>query len=80
MYYADPNIGSTILVFSNGTARVSISLERFKLLVVQLIDDGKEYLRGTGKTDNNECADLFEKYQKCLTVCVPSPEIRAQPC
>ncbi|KAF6817929.1 hypothetical protein CPLU01_13445 [Colletotrichum plurivorum] len=25
-----------------------------------------EYLRGVG-TDNNECADLFKNYQKCLT-------------
>ncbi|KZL80427.1 n-acetylglucosaminyl transferase component [Colletotrichum incanum] len=27
----------------------------------------EKYLRGTG-TDNNECADLFKNYQKCLTV------------
>ncbi|KAK1590235.1 uncharacterized protein LY79DRAFT_225558 [Colletotrichum navitas] len=29
----------------------------------------EKYLRGTG-TDNNECADLFKNYQKCLTVSV----------
>lgn len=27
-----------------------------------------EYLRGNGKTDDNECAKLFKDYQKCLNV------------
>ena len=27
-----------------------------------------EYLRGNGKTDDNECAKLFKDYQKCLKV------------
>lgn len=27
-----------------------------------------EYLRGNGKTDDNECAKLFKDYQKCLHV------------
>ncbi|KAJ0147186.1 Mitochondrial distribution and morphology protein 35 [Colletotrichum tanaceti] len=27
----------------------------------------EKYLRSSG-TDNNECADLFKNYQKCLTV------------
>lgn len=27
-----------------------------------------EYLRSSGKTDDNECANLFKDYQKCLTV------------
>ncbi|KAI0160158.1 mitochondrial distribution/morphology family 35/apoptosis [Xylariaceae sp. FL1272] len=28
----------------------------------------EKYLRGNGKTDDNECSKLFESYQKCLTV------------
>ncbi|CAJ2509578.1 Uu.00g146040.m01.CDS01 [Anthostomella pinea] len=28
----------------------------------------EKYLRGTGKTDDNECTKLFEDYQKCLSV------------
>lgn len=27
-----------------------------------------EYLRGIGKSDDNECSDLFKNYQKCLNV------------
>ena len=27
-----------------------------------------EYLRGNGKTDDNECAALFKDYQTCLKV------------
>ncbi|CRK41976.1 hypothetical protein BN1723_018935 [Verticillium longisporum] len=29
----------------------------------------EKYLRGVG-ADNNECADLFKSYQKCLTVAI----------
>ncbi|ORY58775.1 mitochondrial distribution/morphology family 35/apoptosis [Pseudomassariella vexata] len=28
----------------------------------------EKYLRGNGKTDDNECAGLFKDYQKCLKV------------
>ena len=27
-----------------------------------------EYLRGVNVTDNNECADMFKEYSKCLKV------------
>lgn len=29
-------------------------------------DTELEYLRGNSKTDDNECADMFKDYQKCL--------------
>lgn len=28
----------------------------------------EKYLRGVGKSDDNECSDLFKDYQKCLNV------------
>ncbi|KAI1505102.1 putative mitochondrial distribution and morphology protein [Biscogniauxia marginata] len=28
----------------------------------------EKYLRGNGKTDDNECSKLFNDYQKCLKV------------
>ncbi|KAI1842368.1 hypothetical protein JX265_001784 [Neoarthrinium moseri] len=28
----------------------------------------EKYLRSNGKTDDNECANLFKDYQKCLKV------------
>ncbi|KAG8161997.1 hypothetical protein KVR01_007762 [Diaporthe batatas] len=28
----------------------------------------EKYLRGIGKSDDNECSDLFKDYQKCLNV------------
>ena len=32
------------------------------------IDRGIEYLRGIGKPDDNDCAQLFKDYQTCLNV------------
>ncbi|KAI0123791.1 mitochondrial distribution/morphology family 35/apoptosis [Xylariales sp. AK1849] len=28
----------------------------------------EKYLRGNGKTDDNECASMFKEYQTCLKV------------
>ncbi|CRK17578.1 hypothetical protein BN1723_011344 [Verticillium longisporum] len=38
------------------------------VFVVAVLDH-VDYLRGVG-ADNNECADLFKSYQKCLTVAI----------
>ncbi|KAH8668396.1 mitochondrial distribution/morphology family 35/apoptosis [Xylariales sp. PMI_506] len=35
----------------------------------------EKYLRSNGKTDDNECANLFKDYQKCLKVALETKGI-----
>ena len=65
--------------FSSGIARVSDappprpvpSACRFMQAMARPAKYVAEYLRGNGKTDDNECAKLFKDYQKCLHVGPP---------
>ena len=68
--YSPPCIGSTTPAFSSGTARVSSRAipGLFEVIVRdEKLTGSQEYLRGVG-TDDNECADLFKAYNKCIKV------------
>ena len=66
-----------MLAFSSGIARVSDGPSPYHPICMQVhaslwrlvpLSIVAEYLRGNGKTDDNECAKLFKDYQKCLHV------------